>query len=112
MDRLFLAGIVFGLVGVFIVGAVVEWFIARRLYRSDHLDHVLVTFGLILIFDTLVHLLWGAEGMAIPLPDSLNGQVTIGELVLADLSIADHRLRPGGGRYCSTCWWCARASAC
>ena len=78
----FLAGVLFGLIGVFIVGAAVEWFIARRLYRSDHLDHVLVTFGLILIFDTLVHLLWGAEGMAIPLPDILNGQITIGELVL------------------------------
>ena len=78
----FFAGIVFGLVGIFIVGAAVEWFIARRLYRSDHLDHVLVTFGLILIFDTLVHLLWGAGGMAIPLPDMLNGQITIGELVL------------------------------
>ena len=78
----FLAGILFGLIGVFVVGAAVEWFIARRLYRSDHLDHVLVTFGLILIFDTLVHLLWGAEGMAIPLPDILNGQITVGELVL------------------------------
>jgi branched-chain amino acid transport system permease protein len=78
----FLAGIVFGLVGIFIVGAVVERFIARRLYRSDHLDHVLVTFGLILIFDTLVHLLWGAQGMAIPLPDILNGQIEIGTLVL------------------------------
>src|SRR5210317_2126620 len=76
----FLVGILFGLIGVFVVGAAVEWFIARRLYRSDHLDHVLVTFGLILIFDTLVHLLWGAEGMAIPLPDVLNGQITIGEL--------------------------------
>ncbi|MGD2173119.1 MAG: branched-chain amino acid ABC transporter permease, partial [Gammaproteobacteria bacterium] len=40
------------------------------------------TFGLILIFDTLVHLLWGAEGMAIPLPDVLNGQIEIGSLVL------------------------------
>jgi branched-chain amino acid transport system permease protein len=78
----FLLGILFGLVGVFVVGALVEWFIARKLYREDHLDHVLVTFGLILIFDTLVHLLWGAEGMAIPLPDVLNGQITIGELVL------------------------------
>ncbi len=78
----FFVGVVFGLVGVFVVGAAVEWFIARRLYLSDHLDHVLVTFGLILIFDTLVHLLWGAEGMAIALPDVLNGQITIGELVL------------------------------
>jgi branched-chain amino acid transport system permease protein len=78
----FFAGVVFGLLGMLIIGAVVEWFIARRLYRADHLDHVLVTFGLILIFDTLVHLLWGAEGMAIPLPDILNGQIEIGTLVL------------------------------
>ena len=78
----FLLGIAIGMVGVFIVGALVEWFIARKLYREDHLDHVLVTFGLILIFDTLVHLLWGASGMAIPLPDSLNGQVTLGSIVM------------------------------
>jgi branched-chain amino acid transport system permease protein len=43
---------------------------------------VLVTFGLILIFDTLVHILWGASGMAIPLPDILNGQLTLGNLVM------------------------------
>ncbi|MDH3634041.1 MAG: branched-chain amino acid ABC transporter permease [Gammaproteobacteria bacterium] len=78
----FLAGVVFGLLGMFAVGAAVEWLIARKLYREDHLDHVLVTFGLILIFDTLVHLIWGAAGMAIPLPDILNGQITIGSLVL------------------------------
>ena len=78
----FLAGVVFGLVGMFAVGALVEWLIARKLYREDHLDHVLVTFGLILIFDTLVHLIWGAAGMAIPLPDILNGQITLGELVM------------------------------
>ena len=78
----FLIGIVFGLVGVFIVGALVEWLIVRKLYREDHLDHVLVTFGLILIFDTLVHLLWGASGMAIPLPEELNGQLTLGNIEL------------------------------
>ena len=78
----FFTGVIVGLIGVFMVGALVEWLIARKLYRQDHLDHVLVTFGLILIFDTLVHLLWGASGMAIPLPDALNGQLTIGGLVL------------------------------
>ena len=78
----FFAGVVFALIGMLIVGAAVELLIARRLYRADHLDHVLVTFGLILIFDTLVHIIWGAGGMAIPLPDVLNGQVSFGELVL------------------------------
>ena len=78
----FITGVIVGLIGVFVVGALVEWLIARKLYRRDHLDHVLVTFGLILIFDTLVHLLWGASGMAIPLPDVLNGQLSVGSLVL------------------------------
>ena len=78
----FLIGVVGGLIGVFIVGALIEWFIARKLYRSDHLDHVLVTFGLILIFDTLIHMIWGAAGMAIPLPEVLNGQITMGNIVL------------------------------
>jgi branched-chain amino acid transport system permease protein len=78
----FITGVIVGLLGVFAVGALVEWLIARKLYRQDHLDHVLVTFGLILIFDTLVHLLWGASGMAIPLPDVLNGQLSVGSLVL------------------------------
>ncbi len=78
----FLTGILVALVGAFIVGAIVEWVIARRLYREDHLDHVLVTFGLILIFDTLVHIIWGPAGMAIPLPEFLNGQITLGTLVL------------------------------
>jgi len=77
-----LAGIVIGLVVTFLIGAAVELLIARRLYRSDHLDHVLVTFGLILVFDTLVHMIWGAAGMAIPLPEVLNQQVTLGTLVL------------------------------
>ncbi|MGB5706823.1 MAG: branched-chain amino acid ABC transporter permease [Arenicellales bacterium] len=82
MSGSLLAGIVVGLVCTFAIGAAVEWFIARRLYRSDHLDHVLVTFGLILVFDTLVHMIWGAAGMAIRLPDVLNGQVSLGTLVL------------------------------
>ena len=57
----FLAGIIFGLAGMFAIGALVEWFIARKLYRADHLDHVLVTFGLILVFDFFD----GLGGMAI-----------------------------------------------
>ena len=78
----FVIGIVGGLIGVFIVGALIELVIARKLYRSDHLDHVLVTFGLILIFDTLVHMIWGSAGMAIPLPPVLDGQITMGSIVL------------------------------
>ncbi|MEM7194175.1 MAG: branched-chain amino acid ABC transporter permease [Pseudomonadota bacterium] len=81
LDSFFLAA-VFALAGVFIVGAVVEYIIARKLYHNDHLDHVLVTFGLILVFDTLVHIFWGPEGIAIALPAWLDGQINLGSIVL------------------------------
>ncbi|MGA1108775.1 MAG: branched-chain amino acid ABC transporter permease [Pseudomonadales bacterium] len=77
----FLAGVITGLVGVFVLGALIEWLIARKLYKEDHLDHVLVTFGLILVMDTLVHLIWGPSGLSIPLPNVLNGQIVIGAIV-------------------------------
>ena len=77
----FVAGIVTGLVGVFLLGALIEWLIARKLYKEDHLDHVLVTFGLILVMDTLVHLIWGPAGLSIPLPGVLNGQIVLGSVV-------------------------------
>ena len=67
--------------GVFVVGMVVESTLIKRLYRADHLDQVLVTFGLILCFDTLVQMIWGPEGYAIPLPKFLDGQVHIGSVV-------------------------------
>ena len=77
----FVLAVLIAVGGVFLVGLVIESSIVRKLYQHDHLDQVLVTFGLILCFDTLVHLLWGPEGMAIPLPRSLDGQIVIGSVV-------------------------------
>ena len=62
--------------------------VVRTLYTRDHLDHVLATFGLILFFDALVHLVWGPEGIAIPLPGYLDGLVTI----LPGIEIPAYRL--------------------
>jgi branched-chain amino acid transport system permease protein len=73
----FLLAIPLALVATAIVGLVVETGVIRHLYQRDHLDHVLATFGFILIADTLVQLIWGPEGIAIPLPEVLQGQVNI-----------------------------------
>jgi len=59
------------------VGAIVEVTVVRRLYERSHLDQVLATFGLILVFDTLVQIIWGPEGLTFPVPEVLNGQVRI-----------------------------------
>jgi branched-chain amino acid transport system permease protein len=60
-----------------LVGLALEMGVIRHLYQRDHLDHVLATFGFILIADTLVHMIWGPQGIAIPLPEYLRGQVEI-----------------------------------
>lgn len=62
---------------VAIVGYATEFLVIRHLYARDHLDHVLATFGMILIFDTSIHLLWGPEGIAVPLPAWLDGQIQL-----------------------------------
>ena len=77
----FALAILISLAGVFVVGLIIESSIVKKLYQHDHLDQVLVTFGLILCFDTLVHLIWGPEGMAIPLPRILDVQINFGSLV-------------------------------
>ena len=71
----FLLGLLVALPLTAAVGYAAEVAIARSLYTRDHLDHVLATFGLILIADTSVHFFWGAEGMGIPTPWWAQGRV-------------------------------------
>ncbi|MEX0340883.1 MAG: branched-chain amino acid ABC transporter permease [Arenibacterium sp.] len=65
------------------IGYLVERYVARSLYQRDHLDHVLGTFGLILVFESVVHLVWGPEGITVPLPAWLDGQTPLwGDIVV------------------------------
>jgi branched-chain amino acid transport system permease protein len=73
----FILGVVLALIATLVVGMAVEVIAMRRLYGRDHLDHVLGTFGLILFFDEAVRLVWGPEGLSLPLPSWLNTAVTL-----------------------------------
>jgi branched-chain amino acid transport system permease protein len=73
----FVLGALLALGATLLVGMAVEVVAMRRLYGRDHLDHVLGTFGLILFFDEAVRLLWGPEGLSLPLPPWLNTAVEI-----------------------------------
>jgi branched-chain amino acid transport system permease protein len=73
----FVLGAVLALGATLLVGMVVEVVAMRRLYGRDHLDHVLGTFGLILFFDEGVRLVWGPEGLTLPLPSWLNTSVRV-----------------------------------
>ena len=47
----FLLAAVFGVIGTFVVGVMLELLIIRHLYHRDHLDQVLCTVGIILFFN-------------------------------------------------------------
>jgi branched-chain amino acid transport system permease protein len=49
-------------------GLALEWLLFRHFYHRDHLDQVLLTFGLIYIFEELRSMLWGDDVHGVPSP--------------------------------------------
>ena len=60
-----------------IVGALVEMLVIRRLYDRDHLDQVLATFALILIFSEGTRFFFGSLPLYLDTPDLLSGPTTL-----------------------------------
>lgn len=60
-----------------LTGLVLEFTIVSRLYRRDHLDHVLATFGLVMFFNEGVRLVWGPQPLFVQVPEVLAGTVPL-----------------------------------
>jgi branched-chain amino acid transport system permease protein len=73
----FLLGLLVALPGAAAVGMVMEMLVLRRLYRRDHLDQVLATFGLILFFNELIRVIWGRQPLFMDVPEWLSGTVEL-----------------------------------
>jgi branched-chain amino acid transport system permease protein len=76
----FLLALAAALAAAALAGAVVEIAVLRRLYRRDHLDQVLATFALILIFSEGTRWLFGSFPLYLDVPQALAGTVRIGPL--------------------------------
>ena len=74
----FWIGLGAGVAGAAVLGLVLELSLFRQLYRRDHLSQVLATFGLILIANEAVRMIWGAQPLMLNPPDALSGPVEIG----------------------------------
>ncbi len=68
-------GLLLALPATLAFGLALEVLVVRHLYGRDHLDQVLATFGLILILNEGVRIVWGAAPMSVPVPDALSGSV-------------------------------------
>jgi branched-chain amino acid transport system permease protein len=60
-----------------LLGALIERLVLKPFYARSHLDQVLATFGLILIFNDLVRLIWGVVPVQLRLPGPFSGSVPL-----------------------------------
>ena len=78
----FLLAILASLIFPAFIGIMVEFSIIRKLYERDHLDQVLATFALILIFSEATRYIFGAFPLFLDIPNILQGNILLpGEIV-------------------------------
>ncbi|MBA2674190.1 branched-chain amino acid ABC transporter permease [Ramlibacter sp.] len=69
--------IVGGAVLSVVFGLLLEKLLFRHFYRRDHLDQVLLTFGLIYIFEEMRSIVWGDDVHAVKIPDLLSASIPL-----------------------------------
>lgn len=84
----FFAAVLVAVAAVMVLALILEALLVRRLYGRDHLSQVLATFGLILIADDAVKMIWGPSPIMAPTPAALSGPLQL----LPDLPYPSYRL--------------------
>jgi len=59
------------------LGLALEWLLINKLYRRDHLYQVLLTYGLILVFEELRSVIWGDDVHGVPVPDVFSASIKL-----------------------------------
>jgi len=74
----FVLALLLGLVLAVLFGYLLEWVFFSFLYEREHLQQVLMTYGLILVFEELRSLTVGDDVHGVPVPEWLSGGIAIG----------------------------------
>jgi branched-chain amino acid transport system permease protein len=77
----FLTQLLVGVVLAALFGFVLEWLFFSFLYEREHLQQVLMTYALILVFEELRSMLVGNDVHGVPVPNWLAGGFRLGELM-------------------------------
>ena len=77
----FFAVLAVGLVLAVLLGYVLEWAFYSYLYEREHLQQVLMTYGLILVFEELRSLIVGDDVYGVKAPAILAGALQLGDLM-------------------------------
>ena len=77
----FFATLFVGLVLAVILGYVLEWAFFSFLYDREHLQQVLMTYGLIMVFEELRSMLVGDDVHGVDVPALLSGTLALGDVM-------------------------------
>ena len=77
----FFATLLLGLVLAVLLGYLLEWAFFSFLYEREHLQQVLMTYGLILVFEECRSLLLGDTVHGVEPPDMLAGTIALGQMM-------------------------------
>jgi branched-chain amino acid transport system permease protein len=66
-----------GVVLSVVLGIVLEWALFSRLYHRDHLEQVLLTYGLILVFEEMRSIIVGNDVHGVKVPELLNWSIPL-----------------------------------
>jgi len=68
-----------------LVTAVIGWAFERVIIMpvyGQHLKQILITMGGMIVAEQLIHVVWGAETIALPLPTALRGAIFLGDAAI------------------------------
>jgi branched-chain amino acid transport system permease protein len=70
-------------VAVGVLGILFERFFLRRFYTADPILGLLVTFGLAMIAEQAIRMIWGAAPLPASMPQALKGSVFLGDFIFS-----------------------------
>jgi branched-chain amino acid transport system permease protein len=70
-------------VAVGLLGILFERFFLRRFYTADPILGLLVTFGLAMIAEQAIRMIWGAAPLPASMPQALKGSVILGDFIFS-----------------------------
>ena len=77
------AGVVLSPICVALLGILFERFLLRRFYTADPILSLLVTFGLAMVAEQLIRIVWGAAPLSASMPRELKGSIILGDFLFS-----------------------------
>ncbi len=77
------ASVVLAPAAVGVLGILFERYLLRRFYTADPILSLLVTFGLAMVVEQVIRMVWGAAPLAYAMPAAFKGSITVGDFLFS-----------------------------